>query len=295
MECFQKGMLTMDEKDYELLLELNESKNITKTAQKLYMTQPAITKRIQKMEEELQCTLFLRSKKGILFTPAGEQILPYASEILANSRKLKEQVSVCQDQICGTLRLGSSLNFAHYRLPKILKAYTDQYPLVDVQITTGQSKHLFQLLNRDEIAIAIMRGQYVWDETSQLISSEPMCFVCSKENQGRPLSEYSYIGRHTDSDLSSRIDQWLTAHDLAQIRPHMWIDSIDTCKEMARYGLGWCILPRICLDDFNGYMEDLYLEDGTPFVRKTYVLYKDQYAKLPQVKLFLDALLSSSI
>ena len=98
----------MDEKDYELLLDLNRTKNITKTARELYMTQPAITKRIQKMEEELQCTLFLRSKKGILFTPAGEQILPYASEILANSRKLKEQVSVCQDQICGTLRLGSS-------------------------------------------------------------------------------------------------------------------------------------------------------------------------------------------
>ena len=48
----------MDEKDYELLLNLNESKNITKTAQNLFMTQPAITKRIQKMEEELQCTLF---------------------------------------------------------------------------------------------------------------------------------------------------------------------------------------------------------------------------------------------
>ena len=57
----------MDEKDYELLLDLNRTKNITKTAQELYMTQPAITKRIQKMEEELQCTLFLRSKKGILF------------------------------------------------------------------------------------------------------------------------------------------------------------------------------------------------------------------------------------
>ena len=288
-------MLTMDEKDYELLLELNESKNITKTAQKLYMTQPAITKRIQKMEEELQCTLFLRSKKGILFTPAGEQILPYASEILANSRKLKEQVSACQNQVCGTLRLGSSLNFSHYRLPRIIKAYTDQYPLVDVQITTGQSKHLFQLLNRDEIAIAIMRGRYVWDEAIQLISSEPMCFVCSKENQGRSLSEYSYICRHTDSDLSARIDRWLTAHDLAQIRPHMWIDSIDTCKEMARYGLGWCILPRICLDDFDGYIEELYMEDGSPFLRNTYVLYKHQYAELPQVKLFLDALLGSSV
>ena len=62
----------MDEKDYELLLELYEQKNITKVAQKLFLTQPAISKRIQKMEEELQCQLFLRSKKGVLFTPAGE-------------------------------------------------------------------------------------------------------------------------------------------------------------------------------------------------------------------------------
>ena len=59
----------MDEKDYELLLNLNESKNITKTAQNLFMTQPAITKRIQKMEEELQCTLSLRSKKGTSVYP----------------------------------------------------------------------------------------------------------------------------------------------------------------------------------------------------------------------------------
>ena len=223
------------------------------------------------------------------------------ADILINPTSLADCLLNCgkiiirQNQVCGTLRLGSSLNFSHYRLPRIIKAYTDQYPLVDVQITTGQSKHLFQLLNRDEIAIAIMRGRYVWDEAIQLISSEPMCFVCSKENQGRSLSEYSYIGRHTDSDLSTRIDRWLTAHDLAQIRPHMWIDSIDTCKEMARYGLGWCILPRICLDDFDGYIEELYMEDGSPFLRNTYVLYKHQYAELPQVKLFLDALLGSSV
>lgn len=102
LECFQKGMLTMDEKDYELLLELNESKNITKTAAKTVYDTVRHHQTDSKMEEELQCTLFLRSKKGILFTPAGEQILPYASEILANSRKLKEQVSACQNQVCGT-------------------------------------------------------------------------------------------------------------------------------------------------------------------------------------------------
>ena len=56
----------MDEKDYELLLELYETKNITKTAQKLFITQPARSKRIQRMEEEQQCQLFLRSNKAAI-------------------------------------------------------------------------------------------------------------------------------------------------------------------------------------------------------------------------------------
>ncbi len=51
----------MDEKDCELLLELKQSQNITKAAQKLFITQPALTKRIQKIEEELQCQLLLRT------------------------------------------------------------------------------------------------------------------------------------------------------------------------------------------------------------------------------------------
>ena len=109
------------------------------------------------------------------------------------------------------------------------------------------------------------------------------------------MNEYPYIGRHTDPDLSARINRWLNAHNLGQIRSHMQIDNIDACKEMARYGLGWCILPRICLDDFDGYIEELYMEDGSPFLRDTYVLYRHQYARLPQVKLFLDALLSSPL
>ena len=284
----------MDEKDYELHLDLNETKNITKTASRLFLTQPAITKRIQKMEEELKCPLFLRSKKGVILTPSGESIIPYAKEILLNTSRLKEQALASQNKICGTLRLGSSLNYSHYRLPAILKEYTDKYPDVDVQITTGQSKQLFQLLNQDEISIAILRGQFPWDEACHLISTEPMCFVCSMENKGRPLNEYSYIGRHTDSNLTARIQRWLTEHDLRQIRPSLWIDNIDTCKEMARYGLGWCILPRICLGDFDGYIEDLYMDDGSPFIRSTYVLYRDDYGLLPQVQLFLEALYASA-
>ena len=64
----------MDEKDCELLLELKQSQNITKAAQKLFITQPALTKRIQKIEEELQCQLLLRTRGKFDFLYIGEKV-----------------------------------------------------------------------------------------------------------------------------------------------------------------------------------------------------------------------------
>lgn len=290
LNCYELENI-MDEKDYELLLELYQSKNITKTAQKLFITQPAITKRLQKMEEELQCQLMIRSKRGVIFTPAGESIIPYATAILTNIRLLREQAHASQSDICGTIHLGASLNFSHYRLPGILKRFTTRYPLVDVQIFTGQSRNLYQKLLRDELSIAILRGEYSWEDPMHLLSSEPMCLVCSRDNAGRPLSEYPYIGRHTDPVLTGKIQDWMGRRGLAGISPKIHVDDIDTCKEMTRHGLGWCILPRICLDDFDGYCEELLLADGTPFVRNTYVLYKKPYGHLPQIRMFLSYLL----
>lgn len=280
----------MDEKDCELLLKLYEIKNITKTAEKLYITQPAITKRIQKIETELQCEILLRSKKGVVFTPAGESIIPYAASILKNSKLLKEQALLSKNKVCGTLNIGCSLNFAHYYLPKILKKYTTLYPDVDVQIIAGQSKDLYNMLQRDEISFAILRGEFQWADEMKLVSSEPMCLVCSNDNVGRPLSDYPYIGHHTDVMLDSLINNWLASHNLSNLKPKFWINNIDACKELAKQGLGWCILPKICLDNFDGYVEELFLNDKTPFVRNTYVLYKQPYDKLTQVKLFLELL-----
>ncbi len=280
----------MDVKDCELLLALYELKNITKVSQNLYMTQPAVTKRIQKLEEELQCQLMIRSKKGVTFTPAGESIIPYASSILEINKNIRDEITRTQDEVCGTLDLGASINFSHFKLPSLLKKYTDLYPKVDVQIVTGQSRNLFRMLQRGEISIAIVRGEFEWDGETKLLNSEPLYFVCSKENEGVPLDSYPYIGRHTDAGLSGMMQRWLNEHGLSSLHPKFHMDDIGTCLEMVRYGLGWCILPEICLENFDGYKEELTIDDGEPFTRNTYVLYKKPYDELPQVRLFLEAL-----
>lgn len=283
----------MDEKDYELLMELHKLKNITKVSQKLFLSQPALTKRLKKIEKELGCELMVRSKKGVIFTPIGESIIPYIKLISNTTRQMKNHINTNQGFIGGTLSLGSSLNFSHYRLPTALKTYTKKYPLVDIKITTGQSRDLYQMLQNDDISIAIVRGEFEWDEGRVLLSSEPMCLVCSMENSKKPLNSYPYIGRHTDSTLAAKLHDWLAERNLSDFNTKLWIDNIDSCKEMARHGLGWCILPQICLGDFDGYIEKLYFNDNTPLERKTYVLYKNSYYELPQVRLFIQCLIDN--
>ena len=141
----------MDEKDCELIEMLWETRNITKAAERLFTTQSALTKRIQKLEEELGCELFIRSRKGVLFTPVAERILPYVRQVSDSMDRIRSQVAIYRKEVAGTLKLGVSINFARYRLADVLKGFMDQYPNVDIHVSTMQSTNLYQSLVKNEI------------------------------------------------------------------------------------------------------------------------------------------------
>lgn len=280
----------MDDRDYQLLLDLFESKNITKVARKHYLSQPAMTKRIQRIEAELGAPLLLRGKTGVIFTAAGERLIPYCRQIVQQAQCLRDAVQQSQGVVGGTLNVFASINYGHYRLPTAIKLYAKRYPQVEINVSTGKSKHIYQQFLRQQDCLAILRGELGWDGEMLPLSTEPMCLVTSHENTGRPLHEYSYIGHHTDASVVAEIERWGREQGLSLRTTRLWVDDINSCKEMTRCGIGWCILPRICLDDFDGEVRELTFADGTPMTRSTYVLYRGAYAQLQQVRLFLEVL-----
>ncbi len=283
----------MNEQDYHFLLNLYETKNITKMAQQQFLTQPAMTKRIRRIEEELGCQLVLRSKRGVTFTAVGEEVIRYCRGMMHMTEQLKNSINTYQGIVGGSLNLGCSLNYCRYRLSDALHTYQELYPLVEIGIRTGRSRALYRMLQEGEISIAIIRGNYTWEEGSMLLYSEPICLVRSIENADRPLSDYPFIGHHTDADEEKRMELWAQENGLSLQHTKLWIDDITSCREMARAGLGWTILPSICLDNFQGIATPLYFKDGTPLRRNTYVFYRDSQYKLQQVHLFLDILTES--
>src|SRR5699024_1379074 len=109
----------MDIIDWTVLSVLFENKNITETGKYLRISQPAITYRINKLEEEFEVKLVYRGRKGVVFTPQGEFLVNYASRMLNELQTTKDHILHFENKVQGVLRLSASSIFSRYKLPEI--------------------------------------------------------------------------------------------------------------------------------------------------------------------------------
>lgn len=278
----------MDERDFELLAVLKKTKNITHAAELLYISQSSLSKRICAMEKELGTTLMLRSRQGIHFTAEGETVLQHTEAAAGNLQRMRDALATSQGCICGTLEAAISINYAMYTLPAVLERYHYLYPQARAHITTGQSPKLYMHLLEGDADVAVMRGEYSWQGEKILLSSEPICLICHEKDKDVPLSELPYIGRKTDSVFERELARWMHENNLQPDLNGAFVDNITICVEMVKRGLGWAVLPSICLNGFSGIVKPLVFADGRAFTRPTHIFYTEESASLPQVRAFIE-------
>ncbi|MBB6284490.1 MULTISPECIES: LysR family transcriptional regulator [Geobacillus] len=281
----------MDSMDWIILTTLYDEKNITKTADKVRISQPALTYRLKQLEEEFGIKIAHRGKKGIIFTPQGEYLVQYAREMTKQLRKTKEHLKNMSDKVQGTLRLGVSSIFARYKLPSILKNFHSQYPDVEFNVTTGWSEEVINSVYRQNVHIGIIRGDYNWSYQRRLLMEEPICIVSSQEIKIEDLPKLPYIYYNTDTSLKKLIDSWW--HDRFSFPPRisMKVDKMETCKEMVANGLGYAVLPSILLED----NEDLHIircttREGVPVTRRTWMIFRTESLEISMIKSFVNFL-----
>ena len=168
------------------------------------------------------------------------------------------------------------------------------YPEVRIDVTTGQSLDLFTKLQENRLSMAVLRGHFPWAGESLLLSQERVYAVTSRANEGMSLSQLPYIHRQSDKPFMSRIQRWKLEQHITEAASSIQVNDISTCLSMITSGIGWSVLPEICLKDREDLLrQPLTFQDGTPFTRSTFVLYREEYAQLPQVKIFLDLISST--
>lgn len=281
----------MDDKDWTILKTISEEKNITKAAERLYMSQPALSYRLKNLEKDFGAKIFLRNTTGIVFTHQGEYLLKYALEMLTQLTIAKERLQSMEHTVQGTLRIGTSSIFAHYELPAILKGFLERYPNVDISLKTGLSSKINKMLQKEEFAVAILRGDYFWPEEKHLLQEEHICLVSSSKIDLQDLPYRPRINYGTDSSLRIMLEDWWRKMFSSPPQVSMEVDSMDTCRQMVLHGLGWAILPFIGLQQHDSlYTRKLYWQDGTPVLRRTWMLYRNSSLELSAVHAFTDYL-----
>ena len=242
----------MEEKDYELLRILKETRNITRTAEEMYITQSALSKRIRKIEEELGIDLLIRSRTGAVFTPEGEIVAEYCLKAEKEMNTMRNMLDSLSGEVSGTLRVGLSMNYALFILPQLLVSFCKKYPRVNLDVTSKQSRELYGELVSGDLDLGVLRGEFAWDGPKYALAEERLCVICSEQNKDLPLDMQMYIERESDVMQIAMIKRWLREQGIPRPTSRLHTDSIISCVQMVENGLGWAIVPEIALKDFHG-------------------------------------------
>lgn len=278
--------------ELRILSVLAEELNMRKAADRLFVSQPALSQRLQSIEREWETEIFLRSKKGLTITPAGEKIVSYANDTLKKEEKVKEEISMLESRVYGTLKLAVASATGQYWLPKKLKRFVERFPQVKISLVTGWSSEILNRMYEDDAHIGIIRGNPEWKGDKIHLFSDSLYLVDTAIQSLDELkdTEKPFIQFRSDSTYYQQIQDWWFMHFQSRPGRTIVVDQIETCKEMAIHGIGYAILPEVSLtpQDKNVFKIPLLDRNGKQIQRDNWLLTQPHYRNLKQVRAFID-------
>lgn len=261
----------MDIQNLQAFISVSETRSFSKAAEKLFITQPAVSKRVSSLEQSLNAQLFDRIGKHVQLTEAGEALLPRARNILAELAESRRVINDLSGQVAGALRLGTSHHIGLHRLPPVLRAYTAEYPAVDLDIQFMDSEDACEAVMKGELelAIATLPEQAFDNLTTKIIWHDPLCIMTSKNHplaqmqtiELQQLIEHAAILPSQSTFTRALLEQALGLNT-RKLKIAMETNYLETIKMMVSIGIGWSVLPLSMLspDIRSLHIEGIHME-----------------------------------
>jgi DNA-binding transcriptional LysR family regulator len=248
----------MDIAALQAFLAIAETGSFSRAAERIYLTQPAISKRIAQLEEELGAKLFDRVGRRVQLTPAGHALGARARALLKDFDDVKRVITNLAGTIGGELRLAMSHHVGLHRLPPALQRFHDSYPDVRLDLRFMDSEQACQAVAQGELEIAIVTLPPHADATLRLeqVWDDPLDFVVGREHElarepsiaPRRLLEFPAIlpgqGTYTREVILTALGGLRS-----RVQIGMATNYLEVLKMLAAIGLGWSALPRTMIDD----------------------------------------------
>jgi len=247
----------MDIQGIQAFLTVSETGSFSRAAEALFLTQPAISKRIQALEHSLGTTLFDRIGKSVRLTEAGRALLPGCQRIIDEIAESQRIISNLRKTTSGILSFATSHHIGLHRLPPVLREYTGDYPDVELKLSFMDSEEACQQIINGDIELAIitlpdekddrLEMKPVWHDPLSIVVSRDHALAADSTRSRSKLLQHAAILPSRGTYTRKLIDAALTID--ASVNTLLETHYLETIKAMVQAGLGWSMLPLSMLDD----------------------------------------------
>lgn len=264
---------------YKIFYEVAKAGNISKAAKELYISQPAISKSISKLEDSLQTTLFNRNSRGVQLTVEGQLLFDYAASAFDALNQGEAELKRIRNFNMGHIRIGGSNTLCRFIMVSCLKDFIEQYPHIKISIESQSTARTLALLEQQKIDIGLVAEPKLHKnlvflplmEIEDIFVAAPGYLENFYLREGKEadvfqsgnlmLLDRNNITRHYIEDYMT--DHHITANNLLEVT------TMDLLIEFARIGLGvGCVIREFVKEDLeSGRL--IQMELDTPIQKRT--------------------------
>ena len=269
----------MKDSDWRIINALHETQSITKIAAMMYKSQSAITKRLQIMEQELDCRIVERTPLGVVFTKEGEFLYKESVKHIEFENEVTEGLRLIKEQTKENIIIGSAYTYTKYTLYDALDDFVKSHHNVSIRVVNKQSDLLYNMLMEGKLDVAFIRSDYTENVYHELVDHTDGYIVSGEPVDLSDLPHMERVAYQTNVKTEQQIADW-------------WQEQFGTMIPEASEDVGYiefafrnissgnkyllCFLPDNFVNEYNLSLQPMLKADGSRVSRKTWFIYKKE-------------------
>ncbi len=284
--------------ELKFVMAVAQERNFRRAAEKCFVTQPALSLGIKKLEEELKVVIFERSRSEVTPTEIGIKIIEQASRILEEAGKIKQLAELGKNQLKGALKLGMIHSVGPYLLPEIIPILRKTAPDMPLEVEENLTANLETQLRNGVIDVAIialpfevpgLQYKALYDEEFDVVVPSDHHWATRKHINPEELSDEKVLLLNSGHCFSNQVTQ--ACPELSRKGEVLQGNSLETIRNMVASNLGITVLPcSATAERYNNPLIKVIPFASPAPTRRIAIAWRKSFVRLETVEKIVDAI-----
>lgn len=275
--------------DFRLFVNIADTQSLTRGADRSFISVPAASHRVKKMEENLGIKLLVRTPRGMTLTQAGRVYLKHAQKVLSQLEQFSGALQPYADGVQGSVRLAVNTTAMTEFVPDVLGRYLSRNPNIMVEARELLSSEIVTRIASDTADIGIISGDVVTDDVATMhLTTNRLVVIVPRQHElasrdavnFREILDYDYVALATGAATQSFLDAAAEALH-TRLRKRVEASGYDAIRRMVAAGAGVSIIPNLTVERLRLGDECVVLELDELWAEREFQLCLPEGRKLP--------------